>query len=388
MFRKTLFWTHLVLGVTGAIFIAIMSFTGAALAYEKELIAWAESDARRVDAPAGGAARLPLEELLRRVTAAKPDARIASIAISPDPRAAHALALPNNVTAYANPYTGELREAQAPRMRAFMQSMRAWHLRLNFKVTPGQPSLGAKLNAAANFGFVLLCVTGVVIWWPKAWNSRVLRPSLWFVRDATGKARDWNWHNVIGIWTLPVLFIMAASGVVLSYRWAGDLVFKIAGETPPSGAPRPALAPAAAPTTRPASADTVLARIQQQIPEAELITLRFNPPLRADSAQMSPVPSAVVRLSSPTPPFATTTLTLDPQSAETQKTEAFADLTPGMRARRWIRFLHTGEALRLPGQFVAGFACLGACVLCWTGLALAWRRFFRAEKAAPASEGK
>lgn len=388
MFRKTLFWTHLILGVTGAIFIAIMSFTGAALAYEKELIAWAERDARRVEAPAAGAARLPLDELLRRVTAAKPDARIASIAISPDPRAAHALALPNNVTAYAHPYTGELREPQAPRMRAFMQSMRAWHLRLNFKVTPGQPSLGATLNAAANFGFVILCVTGVVIWWPKAWNSRVLRPSLWFVRDAKGKARDWNWHNVIGIWTLPVLFIMAASGVVLSYRWAGDLVFKIAGETPPNGPPRPALAPAAAPATRHTNSDTVLARLQQQFPEAELITLRFNPPLRADTLQLSPVPSAVIRLPPPWPPFATTTLTLDPQTAETSKTEAFADLTPGMRARRWLRFLHTGEALRAPGQFVAGFACLGACVLCWTGLALAWRRFFRPEKAAatPGSE--
>jgi uncharacterized iron-regulated membrane protein len=267
-------------------------------------------------------------------------------------------------------------------MRGFLQTMRAWHVRLNFKPTPGQPSLGAQLNAAANVGFVFICITGVFIWWPKAWNSRVLRPSLWFVRDARGKARDWNWHNVIGIWTLPVLFIMATTGVVLSYRWAGDLVFKIAGETPPSGSPRPALAPAAASAARPAGADTVLARLQQQIPDADLITLRFNPPLRADSLSKSPIPSAVIRLAHPWPPFATTTLSLDPQTAETRGTETFADLTPGMQARRWIRLLHTGEAFRLPGQFIAGFACLGACVLAWTGLALAWRRFFRPEKSA------
>jgi uncharacterized iron-regulated membrane protein len=222
----------------------------------------------------------------------------------------------------------------------------------------------------------------VFIWWPKAWNSRVLRPSLWFVRDARGKARDWNWHNAIGIWTLPVLFIMATTGVVLSYKWAGDLVFKIAGETPPSGPPRPALAPAAAPATRPAGADTVLARLQQQIPDADLITLRFNPPLSA-SSQLAPIPSAVIRPAHPWPPFATTTLTLDPQTAETRRTETFADLTPGMQARRWIRLLHTGEAFRLLGQFIAGFACLGACVLVWTGLALAWRRFFKPEKLAP-----
>jgi len=40
-----------------------------------------------------------------------------------------------------------------------------------------------------------------------------------------------------------------------------------------------------------------------------------------------------------------------------------------------LRFAHTGEVLGLPGQTVAGLVSLGAAVLVWTGLALAWRRF-------------
>ena len=44
--------------LAGAVFIAIMSFTGAALTFEKEILAWAERDARRIDVPAGQPVRL------------------------------------------------------------------------------------------------------------------------------------------------------------------------------------------------------------------------------------------------------------------------------------------------------------------------------------------
>lgn len=379
MFRKTIFWTHLVLGISGGVFIAIMSFTGAALAFEKELIAWAERDARRIDvAPAS--VRLSLDELVARVQRTKPDARITTVMLWNDPLAAIAVGLPGNVTLYANPDTAELKEPQAPRLRAFLQTMRAWHTRLNFKPTPGRPTLGAKLNAAANVGFVLLCMTGLIVWWPRAWNARVLRPSLWFVRQAAGKARDWNWHNVIGFWMLPALFIMAVTGVVLSYRWAGDLVFTMTGETPPAQGPRPPNSPANAANATPRTSatplrvDSLLARTLQTIPDWEQITLRFSPPLREGDVSASA--SAVVRPAHAWPPFATTTLTFDSETGDIRRTEAFGDLSTGTQARRWIRLLHTGEALRWPGELVAGVACLGACVLVWTGLALAWRRFF------------
>ena len=45
--------------------------------------------------------------------------------------------------------------------------------------------------------------------------------------------------------------------------------------------------------------------------------------------------------------------------------------------RRWVRFLHTGEALGLPGQTLAGLASAAAALLVWTGLSLALRRFMR-----------
>ena len=393
MLRSTLFWVHFSLGLLAGLPIAVMSFTGAALAFEKEIIAWLERDARQIPPPDASAKPLPLTELVQHIHAKYPEARVASLAISKDPRAAVSVALPpGGGSLYANPYTGETRAGDAARARAFFRTMMAWHTRLNFTPTPGRPTLGATINSAANAAFVVLALSGLVLWWPRSWRGGALRPILWFVRGARGRAREWNWHNVFGFWSLPVIVVLAGSGVVLSYRWAGDLVYRIAGETPPppfrpgSPSPKPASGPSPATSIAP---EAFFARVQEEIPAWEVITLRFAPPLQRQNA--APVASggtltATVRPLDVWPPFAVTTLTLAAATGEKRKVEEFSDQTVGQRARRWIRLLHTGEALRWPGQLAAGLGCLAGCFLAWTGIAMAWRRMFRrGERPSPES---
>jgi uncharacterized iron-regulated membrane protein len=55
----------------------------------------------------------------------------------------------------------------------------------------------------------------------------------------------------------------------------------------------------------------------------------------------------------------------------------FSSQTAGQKARSWIRFLHTGEALGLVGQTIAGLVSLTSVVMVWTGLALAYRRLLQ-----------
>jgi uncharacterized iron-regulated membrane protein len=55
--------------------------------------------------------------------------------------------------------------------------------------------------------------------------------------------------------------------------------------------------------------------------------------------------------------------------------ETFADQSAGRRLRSMLRFAHTGEFWGLPGQTLAGLVSAAACVLVWTGFALASRRF-------------
>jgi uncharacterized iron-regulated membrane protein len=73
--------------------------------------------------------------------------------------------------------------------------------------------------------------------------------------------------------------------------------------------------------------------------------------------------------------FARSQLTVDSAGATVSKWEPYDATSRGQKWRGCVRFGHTGELAGLPSQIVAGLACVGASVLAWTGLALAYRRF-------------
>lgn len=384
IFRSILFWLHLAAGLVAGIAIGIMCFTGTVLAFEREIIAWAERDLRRITPPADGAARLPLSELVARVRAARPEARLASVVVAADPRDAVTFPLGREGALYADPHTGAVRAAAPTRTRDFMRLMTDWHRYLGR--TGEQRPLGKAINGACNIAFCLLAITGLYLWLPRSWSWRGVKAVALFNWRLTGKARDFNWHNAIGLWSAPVLIVLTLTALPISYRWAGNLIYTLVGETPPApagpGAPatsgsktshRPAAEPSSPAGTPPLDYDALLAAAQNLTPGWELLTL----PLNNDPAGRSSRPAQItVKQPGSWPRTATTTLTLDPFSGAELKREGFGSLSTGRQIRTWTRFLHTGQALGWGGQFVAGLACLGGCFLVYTGFALAWRRFF------------
>jgi len=393
-FRKVIFWIHLIAGVIAGISIFIMCLTGAALAFEKDIVAFAERDVRRVKIGDPNA-RKSLFELQAAVKAAQPEARPTAIVVSTDPAAAVTFQLGRNGALYADPYTGEVRQPATTRTHDLMHVLEDWHRVL--AMSGDNRPIGKAINGACNIAFFVLAVTGLYIWWPRKWRTKGLRRSLWFMKTEGGKARDWNWHNVIGFWSSPVLIVLTLTALPISYRWAGDLIYKLAGEEPPvrSGPPvaaTPAVEiPAPPPGTRPVSPDALLLSAQSALPEWKEITLRLGVAGRGprgggeEAKNSGPQPiSVAVKTPGAWPQTAYTTLILNPFTAEILKTETFADLSSARRFRTWTRFLHTGEALGWLGQFVAGLASLGGCVLVYTGFALTWRRFqrWRSQRAA------
>src|SRR5829696_5304233 len=101
--RKIVFWLHLIAGVVAGIVILIMSATGVALAFEKEIIAWAERDVRPVIPPAD-AKRLPLDELLAKVREKQPGVRPSGITVHADPTIAVLVNVGRTNSFYVNPY--------------------------------------------------------------------------------------------------------------------------------------------------------------------------------------------------------------------------------------------------------------------------------------------
>jgi uncharacterized iron-regulated membrane protein len=412
--RRLLFWLHLVAGLVAGLVIALLCFTGVVLAFEKQIVAFVGREAATVSVPAASV-RLPLDELAARARTAQPEARLTAITVRADPAAAVTFAFGRETTLLADPYTGELRAPGAARTRAFMHLMTDLHRTLGFHAEATRP-VGKAITGAANAAFLVLAVTGLYLWWPRSWSWRGLKAVATLNLRLTGKARDWNWHNALGLWSAPILIVLTLTALPISYRWATNLLYTLTGSEPPAqsagpGAqpPGPAV-PQPLPSTRPLGFDSLLAAAQSAAPGWTEITLRLaggreagprrepgaDRPRRQPSgtAEPQPAPAAppaaepprprgpqavavAVRTADQWPRFAATTLHLDPFTGGVLRTDTFADQPAGRRLRSWARFLHTGEALGWPGQLVAALASATALVLVWTGFALSWRRFFR-----------
>lgn len=367
-FRKTLFWLHLAAGLVAGVIIFVMSITGVALAYEDELIAWSERDARRVPAPAENADRLSLDALQVQFALAYPDKAPTGLIVSADPRDAVAINIGRGETYYADPYTGAVLQPASSAMHDFMDTMIAWHRWLGRE--GDSRNVGKAITGACNLAFIVLTVTGLILWWPRKWRTKGLRRSLWFVRSANSKARDWNWHNAIGFWFLIPIFVMAVTATVFSYRWAGNMIYQMVGEEPPvrRGPPGGGRGePNESASVPLLGADRVFLAAATKIPSWNSISLSL--PIRSAASAQIKVPGSWPRTAS-------TTLTLDSITGEVTGTNDFSDQSTGQQIRGWVRYLHTGQALGWLGQLVAGLGSLGGCFLVYTGFALSWRRFF------------
>jgi uncharacterized iron-regulated membrane protein len=386
-FRKVIFWVHLFAGLIAGVVIALMSVTGIAIAFEEEMLAWLDRKVSRLEAaPAPGTAPLPVAELLRRVQEARPGLTISDVVVHRDPLAAWEFHAGHTGLLYVDPHTGAMQETRTHAAHDVIHTLEEWHRWLGAK--DGLNSTGRLVTGVCNLAFVVLCVTGLYLWFPRKWSRRALRPILGLVSGYKGKARDFNWHNVFGFWSMPVLLVLAATAVVISFEWGHKLPFALAGEEAPKArnygmmAVPPPVVPARPAGTPPASYETAIARAQEAFPEWESVWL-FPP--RTPVAPDTPQPLSLgVTVPDYMPSRAYIPVKSDPFTGEVLQAVRFQDRSPGLQARVWIRFLHTGGAFGLPGKIIATLATAASLVLVWTGFALSWRRFF-GKRAAPSA---
>jgi uncharacterized iron-regulated membrane protein len=391
-FRTTLFWCHLAAGVTASVVVLIMSVTGVLLTYERQILHWADTRAFVIVPPAPDSPRLPVDALLERARPARPGPAPQAIAIRSDRTSPVAVAWGREGMVYLHPYTAAVLGSGSPGVRAFFRSVTDWHRWLAMSGT--QRGTGRAITGAANLLFLFIVCSGMYLWFPRIRTWVQFKQVLWFRRGLGDKARDFNWHNVIGVWSAVPLAIVVASGVVISYPWASNLVYRVMGEAPPAPA-RAAAGPQAAAgggqtnASRAASPrapeqarerslaaaegasdelQALVARAERQVDGWRIITMRV--PATADA----PVAFTIDR-GDGGQPQKRDQLTLDPRSGQVVRWEPFSSATPGRRLRMILRFAHTGEVLGLAGQTIAGLVSAGGAVLVYTGLALSCRRF-------------
>ena len=380
--RTLIFWPHLIAGAIAGVLILTMSVTGVILTYERQLIAWSDSHLRSTP-PAAGASRLEVEALLTQVRREHPDLQVTGVTMGSDVDATAVVAAEGG-NRHFDIYTGQLLGESATGVRTFMSDMRVWHRYIG--VVGDNRPIAKAISGWANVFFAFIVLSGLYLWFPRKWTWKHVRPVVWFKGGLRGKARDFNWHNAIGMWSAVPLFIVVVSAVPISFRWAGDAVYRAVGEQPPAPAGRAggaggregaAGARAGGDASRggarrePAALDGLNAlwtRAEQQVPDWRTINLRVP------ASDRAPVVFAIDKGDGGQPQHRST-LTLARQTGEIVTYEDFSSLTLGRRIRNVMRFAHTGEVLGIPGQTIAGLVSAGGVVLVWTGIALTLRRF-------------
>jgi uncharacterized iron-regulated membrane protein len=378
-FRAVLFWIHLAVGAAAGVVILIMSVTGVALTYEKQMIEWADRTALR--APADAGSHLAPETLIAAAAEARPGKPVVALTLRADVAAPATVTFDGNTALLVDPYTAAIIGEPPSGLRNFFRTMTVWHRYIALE--GASRATGKAITGAANLGFLFLVVSGLYLWFPRVWTRVQFRNVLWFRTGLSAKARDFNWHNAIGFWSCVPLAIIVAGVVPISYGWGNTLVYRMVGDTPPPPAAAPARSADARATQQPQAVvvdglNESWSAAASAVPMWRTITTRLATDAKA------PIVLTVDEGYAGQPQLRRT-ISFDRASGTVLKNEGFEHLSAGRRARSWLRFAHTGEFYGLSGQTVAGLASLGGVFLVYTGIALALRRFTAWIKRRPAA---
>jgi len=393
-FRQIIFWGHLMSGLLIGSVLLVMAVTGALLAFEPQIVPFAEKNVREVRAPADGTERLSLNTLLAKAREGADGKQPSGLMLFSAADKSTAVQFGRGGgSLFLNPYDGEVLGPES-KLHSAMHFVEDLHRKLALGET------GKRVTGICNIAFLLMILSGLYLWWPKQWNAGSLRAILLFKRNLSGKARDWNWHNVIGFWSSPILLLTVVTGMIMSFAWANNLLFKMTGTEPPPPQQRPMGLGMKGPEASRASGgvgdnrgareneksrppervnlDAAFETLQRQFPRWQSVNFRLPGGPAQGPVPASPQITAIV-VQKGSPSFFRDQLFLDPQTGAVIRLEPFAKQSRGRQARTWVKFLHTGEAWGLAGQALMFASALGAVLLVYTGFALSWRRFFRSK---------
>lgn len=132
--------------------------------------------------------------------------------------------------AYIDPYTGKITGVIDYKYE-FFNLVKSLHWSLLLNTPYGQPIVGV-----ATLIFVIMLITGMILWWPKKWNRANYNKSFKIKWDAKFKRLNYDLHNVPGFYALMVTTVISLTGLVWAFKWFQQLVYVAAvlNTTPPA----------------------------------------------------------------------------------------------------------------------------------------------------------
>ncbi|HEX8019931.1 PepSY-associated TM helix domain-containing protein [Mucilaginibacter sp.] len=259
----------------------------------------------------------------------------------------------SNLTAFVNPYTGQIVE-QFNRRQTFLYSVEMFHRYL----LGGKNSLGDWVISLSTLFFLVILITGVILWWPK--TKAIMKQRIKIKWDGSGKRLTHDLHIVTGFYTSIFLILISASGLVMTFKWANSTLFFLTNSK--VVAKEDIKAPLSVYQQGVASIapDAAVSALGEKIADAENYTIRY-PRDTAAVYTFNVLKKGSVEL-------ATDTYYIDQYSGKLAGSALYADKSLGQRIRGVIKPIHTGSIYGWPTQVLAFLITLVSLIFPITGV--------------------
>jgi len=357
--KKIFGWLHLWLGIASGLVVLVVAGTGSLLVFEEELEHAFRSSFFYVEAPAN-TSRQPLDNLTAYVLRENPKYKVLTIGVEPEANRSIVYLLvkgkpkeiKNQRYVAVNPYSGQIISSVAGNKRFFSVV-----LQLHRYLCMGET--GKIITGISCSIFTILILTGLILWWPKRNNRKQRFRVKW---DASFKRLNWDLHAVFGFYVHIMLFVIAVTGLIWSYKWVNNLLYlAFDGNTKQQKIVAPTSKPVE--NTGIAYLDKIVATTNEKLPYEGKITIRFAD---SDTLAVSAAKENRARHDN-----VSDFLYFEAGTAKLLKVRLYDNESAGTIARRWVYPIHTGSFYGWPTKIIALIAALVAFTLPISGF-LIW----------------
>lgn len=266
---------------------------------------------------------------------------------------------------YANPYTGEVLKVRNENAD-FFRFVLDGHFYLWLPASIGKPVI-----ASATLIFLVMVVSGIVLWWPRNKAGRKQRFRFQWKETTRWKRKNYDLHNILGFYIATLALVFAVTGLVWGFQWfeKGYYALLSGGEKMVAFEEAHSKVPAG---------------ITGQSPAMDRIWSRFSNDMPANGS---------IEIHAPEDATSAIEVSINPDKGTYWKTDyryfdqytleelevahiwgRFKNASASARLMRMNYDLHVGAVLGLPGKILAFFASLVIASLPVTGTLVWWGR--------------
>ena len=365
--RKLIFNLHLYLALLASAFVIILGVTGGIMAFEPEIDHLLY---RKLAYVTPGKQTLSLAELGAIVAKRFPGEPIDAYILSTSPNLSYQVLMDTSGSVYVNQYTGEILGVRPDQME-FLDYVHQLHLRLLWRGQGNEEDEGPgkKIMSWTGVAITLLALSGLYLWWPRK-RFRVKKGS-------SGRVFWFDLHNMIGIFSLLFLLLLAVTGVMMGFeRTVNPWLYKITGSQP---AQMPRKFPPPPPGAKPITVDQAIEIARSTLPGAAPFLITVPEPNGGYQIRL--------RYPEDRTPGGRSRMILDQYTGQVLFAESSRTAPAGTRITVATRALHTGDIMGIPSKTVLSLASLLLVVQVSSGIVMWWKRIRKNGREATASMG-